>query len=53
MTPDEIEDECLDNNHDIRLSVIEQRAYAVVCPECQAKIQAIENDGIGKNESRH
>ena len=39
MTPDEIEDECLDNNHAVGITVIEDRPYAVLCSECRRKIE--------------
>ena len=42
MTLDEIEDECLANNHAVRIMVIEDRSYAVVCSECRRKIEMSE-----------
>lgn len=47
MTPDEIGDECLDNNHAVGMTLIEDRAYAVVCSECKAKIETLTKE-LGK-----
>jgi hypothetical protein len=39
MTPNEIEDECLENNHAVRLSIVEDRAVPIVCSECKQKME--------------
>ena len=38
----EIEEYCADNYHAVRYSLIEDRAYAIICTKCQEKIQQLE-----------
>ena len=44
-----IEDNCLDSNHAVRYSLIEDRAYPTVCSKCQEKIDRIGEEYEGSN----
>lgn len=48
----EIEENCIASHHAVRYTLIEDRAYAIVCSECTTKIEELEKDNGSERTNR-